>query len=52
MTHQGYENDLEIASALNGVDIIIGGDSHTLMGDFSDIGLNRITKKYPAKAKI
>ena len=51
LTHQGYENDLEMASALNGVDVIIGGDSHTLMGDFSNIGLNSITKKYPAKAK-
>ena len=42
MTHYQYENDLELAAALNGVDVIVGGDSHTLLGDntFSDLGFN------------
>lgn len=31
-THHGYRNDLELAQQLRGVDVIIGGDSHTLLG--------------------
>lgn len=33
LTHYQYTNDLALASALDGVDIIVGGDSHTLLGD-------------------
>ncbi len=33
LTHYQYRNDLELAKALRGVDIIVGGDSHTLLGD-------------------
>lgn len=39
LTHYQYENDLALAEALSGVDVIIGGDSHTLLGDFSSFGL-------------
>lgn len=35
MSHQGYDNDVKMAKAISGVDIIIGGDSHSLLGDFS-----------------
>lgn len=31
-THDGYDKDLQLAKTLKGVDIIIGGDSHTLLG--------------------
>jgi 5'-nucleotidase len=40
LTHFQYKNDLVLAKNLMGVDIIVGGDSHSLLGDFSDIGLN------------
>lgn len=40
VTHYQYENDLKLAAALQGADVIIGGDSHTLLGDFDDVGLN------------
>ncbi len=40
LTHYQYENDLKLASKLKGVDVIVGGDSHTLIGDFSNLGLN------------
>ena len=40
VTHQGYDKDLALASAVNGVDFIIGGDSHTLLGDFAGYGLS------------
>jgi 5'-nucleotidase len=39
LTHYQYQNDLVLAEALSGVDVIIGGDSHTLLGDFSSFGL-------------
>ena len=32
VTHYQYANDLELAAALTGVDVIVGGDSHTLLG--------------------
>jgi 5'-nucleotidase len=40
LTHFQYKNDLALAKNLTGVDIIVGGDSHSLLGDFSNIGLN------------
>jgi len=39
VTHQGYDNDLAMAAALTDVDVIIGGDSHSLLGDFEAYGL-------------
>jgi len=41
LTHYQYENELELARSLRGVDAIVGGDSHTLLGErFADFGLN------------
>lgn len=41
MTHYQYKNDLKLAQSLTGVDLIVGGDSHTLLGDqFTALGLN------------
>ncbi len=39
MSHLGYESDKQIAAQLTDVDVIIGGDSHTLLGDFKAQGL-------------
>ncbi|MFM2666489.1 bifunctional UDP-sugar hydrolase/5'-nucleotidase [Vibrio mediterranei] len=39
LSHMGYETDLEIAGQLEGVGLIIGGHSHVLQGDFSQLGL-------------
>lgn len=38
LTHLGYDMDVKLAKALTGVDVMIGGDSHTLLGDFSRFG--------------
>jgi 5'-nucleotidase len=35
MAHEGYDADIAIASKLDGVDVIVGGDSHTLLGPVS-----------------
>lgn len=39
LTHQGYARDQAMARRLSGVDVVIGGDSHSLLGDFSTVGL-------------
>ncbi|WP_028299119.1 NAD nucleotidase [Oceanospirillum beijerinckii] len=42
LTHLQYEKDRELARSLSGVDVIVGGDSHTLLGDdsFTQLGFN------------
>lgn len=47
VTHQGYEADKAMAARLSDVDVIIGGDSHTLLGDFSAIGIASAAGPYP-----
>lgn len=47
VTHQGLNSDLTMAAQLSGVDVIIGGDSHSLMGDFGAVGLSSVTNDYP-----
>lgn len=39
LTHQGLEEDRALAKSVSGIDVIIGGHSHTLLGDHSNIGL-------------
>lgn len=42
VTHYGYDNDLALALDVAGVDVIVGGDSHTLLGDFDAAGLTSL----------
>ncbi len=39
LSHMGYDEDIALANAVDGVDIIVGGHSHTLLGNLADIGL-------------
>ena len=39
LTHIGYENDQAWMAQLTGADVVIGGDSHTLLGDDSTAAL-------------
>ena len=32
LTHLGYERDLELARGVSGIDVVVGGHSHTLLG--------------------
>lgn len=32
MSHIGYDNDLQVVPRLSGVDVVVGADSHTLLG--------------------
>ena len=38
LSHVGYFNDLTIARAVRGIDVIVGGDSHSLLGDAGQLG--------------
>lgn len=38
LSHVGYFNDLAIALAVPGIDVIVGGDSHSLLGDADALG--------------
>jgi len=50
LTHQGYDADLALAAKLSDVDVIIGGDSHSLLGDFTEYGLAS-AGPYPTQAR-
>jgi len=50
LSHQGYTEDLELAAAVSGIDLIVGGHSHTLLGDFSAIGVGS-AGPYPTLAR-
>jgi 5'-nucleotidase len=39
LTHIGYDQDLQLGTLLTGVDIIVGGHTHTLLGKFNELGL-------------
>lgn len=41
LTHVGYRSDLDLARRVRGVDLIVGGDSHSLLGtEFEAFGLS------------
>ncbi|PLW83821.1 bifunctional metallophosphatase/5'-nucleotidase [Kineobactrum sediminis] len=50
LTHLGYRNDMALAGALRNVDVIVGGDSHTLLGpqSLTRLGLKPVAD-YPAR---
>jgi 5'-nucleotidase/UDP-sugar diphosphatase len=50
LSHQGYTEDLQLAAAVSGIDLIVGGHSHTLLGDFSAIGVGS-AGPYPTLAR-
>ncbi|MDD5549575.1 MAG: metallophosphoesterase, partial [Sulfurovaceae bacterium] len=50
LSHFGYDNDQRLAKKVKGIDVIIGGDSHSLLGDFSSLGLAS-SGKYPTEVK-
>jgi len=47
LTHQGYDADKAMAAKLTDIDAIIGGDSHSLLGDFSTVGIATSSGSYP-----
>jgi len=33
LSHRGYPADLDLAAKVDGIDLIVGGHTHTLLGD-------------------
>jgi len=50
LTHQGYDADIAMAAKLTDVDAVIGGDSHSLLGDFKSVGIATSSGSYPTVA--
>ncbi|MBR9728256.1 bifunctional metallophosphatase/5'-nucleotidase [Shewanella intestini] len=42
LSHLGVDQDRELAAAVDGISLIVGGHSHTLQGDFTDLGLSNM----------
>ncbi|QQX78286.1 bifunctional metallophosphatase/5'-nucleotidase [Shewanella sp. KX20019] len=38
LSHIGNARDIALAAGTHGIDVIVGGHSHTLLGDFTDLG--------------
>lgn len=51
VTHVGYREEVELAKALSGVDVIVGGHSHTLLGDLKVEGFATSAGPYPTVTK-
>jgi 5'-nucleotidase/UDP-sugar diphosphatase len=50
VSHLGYDEDLKLAAKVSGIDVIVGGHSHTLLGDFKADGLSPMAG-YPVSVK-
>lgn len=53
LSHLGYQQDMKLAAQVSGVDIIVGGHSHSLLGDdqlLDPIGLT-VAGSYPMELK-
>ncbi|QUI24037.1 5'-nucleotidase C-terminal domain-containing protein [Vallitalea pronyensis] len=46
LSHVGYYNDFLFAEHVPGIDIIVGGDSHSLLGDTDALGEVGLAQKY------
>lgn len=50
LSHSGYDSDKEIAAKVAGIDVIIGGHSHSLIGSLGDLGIKSLGD-YPTVVK-
>lgn len=49
VTHLGFEQDKQLAQLVPDIDVIIGGHTHTIQGDFSSLGIESYEANYPLK---
>lgn len=49
VSHLGFEDDKILASKVPDIDVIIGGHTHTIQGDFSSLNIESYEKSYPLK---
>ncbi|MEL0659265.1 5'-nucleotidase C-terminal domain-containing protein [Psychromonas arctica] len=41
ISHLGFEGDRELANKVDGISLIVGGHTHVLQGDFTDLGIKK-----------
>ena len=41
VSHLGFDGDCELIKEVDGISLIVGGHSHTLQGDFTDLGMKK-----------
>lgn len=51
LSHLGYELEQKVAASVSGIDVIVGGHSHTLLGTFTDPNLPKPAGPYPTVIK-
>lgn len=51
LSHQGFQCDIEMAKAVEGIDIVVGGHTHTLLGRFDTIPDLSPEAEYPYVVK-
>lgn len=51
LSHQGLEKDIEVAKTIAGIDVVVGGHTHTLMGDFENLAELSAKADYPYVVK-
>ena len=49
VTHLGIEQDKKLAEMFPDIDLIIGGHSHTVLGDYSALNIPSYDKNYPVE---
>lgn len=49
ISHLGFEEDKRLAAEIPDIDVIIGGHTHTIQGDFSSLNIQSYEKNYPLK---
>lgn len=42
LSHLGFDMDKQLAHKIDGISLIVGGHSHTLQGDFTQLGINAL----------
>lgn len=52
LSHLGYESDIALAKAVPGIDVIVGGHSHTLLGDPARLGKLGLTPAGPYPTEV
>lgn len=50
VTHLGIEQDKKLAEMFPDIDLIVGGHSHTILGDYSALNIKSCDKNYPVEA--
>ena len=49
VTHLGIEQDKKLAEMFPDIDLIVGGHTHTVLGDYSALNIKSYYKNYPVK---